>query len=79
MSDSCHLNLAFDCDLAPSISDALLEAPQSQNRVILVLRTIVEKLVLDGILAELAPYASVLDLQEEVVAGRAVVVLKAGK
>lgn len=79
MRHSPNFNLAPDCDLGPSIGDALLEASQSQNRVSLVLRTIVEKLVLYGIPAELAPYASVLDLQEEVVTGSGVVVLEAGK
>lgn len=79
MRHSPDFNLAADCDLRPRIGDALLEAPQSQNRVTLVLRTIVEKLVLYGIPAELAPYASVLDLQEEVVTGSGVVVLEAGK
>lgn len=79
MWHSPNFYLTLDCDLRPSIGDALLKASQSQNRVILVLRTIVEKLVLYGILAELAPYASVLGLQEEVVTGGGVVVLEAGK
>ena len=79
MWGSSHLNVALDCDLCPSLSDALLEAPQSQNGFTLVARTIVEKLVLYGLPSELAPDASVLELQEEVVAGRAVVVLEAGE